>query len=366
MPLTRRRMGSLLLKVLGVTLLLAAGFLAVTPTGRYLARAGWEEAKILRGRRSIDALASDPGLDPVVRAKLQMVRDARNFARDSVGLKTEESFTQYTQLDRDTLVLLVQGARKDRLEQKTWWFPIVGSVPYKGFFDFGAARKLGAQLEQGGYDVYLRPASAFSTLGYFNDPLLSTTLRLDSLDLASTVIHEVTHNTFYAKGEAVFNESFAEFVGARGAIWFFRSRGQDSAAAEVERRWMDEKLMADFWAHLYRRVDSAFAAHPGDDSTAIRRRLAVRDTVYGQARRFLVDSIGPRLQTIDRTRLERIRLDNAVLMARRVYATELDLFDQVWLREGMDLRRAMARIVELAEDEEEPYDALRRWVAQAR
>jgi len=357
--------GGFLLKAIGVLLATAIGYLAVTPTGRYLVRAGWEEGRILAKRRAIDELVADRTIDDRTRAKLRLVAEARRFAKDSIGLETKESFTQFTQLDRDTLVLLVSAAYRDRLEAYTWWFPIVGRVPYKGFFDFGAARALGARLSNEGFDVYIRPASAFSTLGYFNDPLLSTTLRLDRLDLASTVIHEVTHNTFYAKGQAVFNESFAEFVGARGAAWFFRSRGEDSAAVELERRWDDEKLMAEFWRSLHARVDSAFSANPGKEAGAVAARLRARDTVYARARQLLVDSLGPRLQTIDRARLGRMRLDNAVLLARRVYATELELFDRVWEREGRDLERAMARVIALAGDSDDPYGAVRGWLTSA-
>ena len=193
-------------------------FLALTPTGCYLSRAGWEEARILAGRKDISQLVDDRGTDEATRRKLQLVLAARAFARDSVGLDVGESFTTFSRLRRDTLVLVLSAAYRDRLEPHTWWFPIVGRVPYKGFFDFGAAQREQHEISRGeGLDTYLRPSAAFSTLGWFNDPLLSTTLRYDSLDLANTVIHEVTHNTFYAPGQAVFNESFATFVGAHGA-----------------------------------------------------------------------------------------------------------------------------------------------------
>jgi predicted aminopeptidase len=341
-------------------------YLVLTPTGRYLLRAGWEEGKILARRRPIAALVASDSTPPRIRQKLRLVLAARAFAADSIRLKVEESFTTYSRLDRDTLVLVLSGAYRDRLRPKSWWFPVVGRVPYKGYFDFGAARKAARALEGEGFDVYLRPASAFSTLGWFNDPLLPTTLRADSIDLANTVIHEVTHTTFYAPGQAVFNESFANFVGARGAGWFFRARGDTASAGESDRRWADEKLMARFWDHLYRAVDSTFEAHPGDDSAAVRTRLALRDSIYRAARRALVDSVGPRLRTIDRRYLERVRLDNAALLARRVYATDLEVFDAVWVREGGDLRRAIARIIELANgDEEDPFGAMKRWVAGA-
>jgi predicted aminopeptidase len=343
-------------RVAAALLVLVIAYLALVPTGRYLVRAAVAEARILARRRSIKAMVADPATPPAVARKLQLVLDARRFAEDSVGLRAKESFTTYSPLDRDTLVLVLSGAYRDRLVPKTWWFPIVGSVPYKGFFDFPQARAAARSLEGQGFDVYLRPSPAFSTLGWFNDPLLSTSLRADSIDLVDTVIHELTHNTFYASGQAVFNESFANFVGARGSAWFFRTRGSPAAADLADARWADEKTLSRFWDRLYRSVDSAFKAHPTDSAA----RLLARDTLYARARRVLVDSIGPTLRTIDPRALARIRLDNAALLAHKIYDTDLDVFDTLWQQQGGDLRRTVVRIIELAKSRrKDPFGVLR-------
>ncbi|HEY0969597.1 MAG TPA: aminopeptidase [Gemmatimonadales bacterium] len=356
-----------LLRVAGrvAAALVVAGLLALvlTRTGRYLVRAAWEEGKILLARRDIAEIVADPDTDAALRGKLQLVLEARAFAVDSVGLDAGASFTQFTQLESDTLVLVLSAAPRDRLRFHTWWFPVVGRVPYKGFFSVSLARAEAERLEGRGMDVYLRPASAFSTLGWFNDPLLSTTVRLDSLDLSDTVIHELLHNSFYAPGQAVFNESFANFVGARGAAWFHRTRGDSAAAVEIDRRWADELLLGAFWTTAYRSLDSAFALHPGDSASARGARLAARDVVYTRLRHVLIDSIGPRLQTRDPRLLQRTRFDNALLLARRIYLTDLDLFDAVHVREGGDLRRTIARVTELAGSRpDDPYAALREWL----
>ena len=354
-----------LLRAVGWTLAgvagLAIAYLALTPTGRYIVRAGWEEGKILLRRRPITELVADSATPPAVRNKLQLVLAARRFAEDSVHLRAGASFTAYSQLDRDTLVLVLSGAYRDRLERYTWWFPIVGRVPYKGFFDFAAARRATRDLSDRGFDTYLRPASAFSTLGFFNDPLVSTTLRQDSLDLANTVIHEITHSTFYARGQAVFNESFANFVGARGAAWFYRARNQSAAADVVDARWADQKVLALFWGALHHSLDSAFKAHPGPDAKPA--RLALRDSIFAAARTRLVSDVGPRLRTIDPRGLERVRLDNAAILARRIYLTDLDLFDAVYAREGGNLAATVQRVIQLARAKsDDPYGALREWL----
>jgi predicted aminopeptidase len=338
--------------------LLIAG-IAFAPTGCYLSRGAWEEAKILARRKPIAEIVRDDRLDPVTQRKLQIVLEARQYAVDSIRLRAKESFTTYSPLDRDTLVLVLSAAYRDKLEPYTWWFPIVGRVPYKGYFDFKAAKRAADELYNDGYDVSLRPSDAFSTLGWFNDPLLSTSLRRDSLDLVNTVIHELTHNTFYAPSSVAFNESFASFVGARGAAAFFRAHGQPMAAQRVDAGWEDEKILGSFWAALTHTLDSAYKAHPNDRAA----RLAVRDVVYQRARIVLVSEIAPRLATVSSRYAERVPLDNASLLARRVYARNLDLFDAVYARQGGNLRHAIGRIIALAKsDPKDPYGALRRWL----
>ncbi len=329
-----------------VLLAIVAGgaiLLAATPTGRYLVRAGWEESKILRHRRPIAAMVRDSAVDARTRAKLRLVLEARAFAVDSLHLPAKEAFTQFTQLASDTLVLVLAGARKDRLVAKTWWFPIVGRVPYKGYFVPADAQRAERALAADGYDTYLRPASAFSTLGWFNDPLLSTTLAADSVDLVNTVIHELLHNRYYAKDGAVFNESFANFVGARGAERFFLARGDSASARASVDRWADDRTLAAFWALLYTSLDSAFTANAGDSLRT--RRLAIRDSAYGAARRTLVDSVAPRLRTIPRVYAERVRLDNAALMARRIYLTDLERFERAYEAAGRDLERTIRALI---------------------
>jgi predicted aminopeptidase len=325
----------------------------VSPMGCYLSRAAYEEAKILSRRQSIAQLVAEGRIDAATRDKLRLVLEARRFAIDSLGLDAGRSFTTYSRLDRDTLVLVVSAARRDRLERKTWWFPVVGRFPYKGFFDFDAARRTADALRAEGFDVTVGASSAFSTLGWFNDPLVSTTLAQDSVTLVNTVLHELLHSTFFAKGRVAFNESFATFVGGRGAEHFFRARADSALLRRAQDDWHDDLLLGAFWERLAGEIDSAFAALPPD---AVPARLAARDRVYAAARARLVDSVGPALRTYPAWWPARVELNNAVLMARRVYAERLDRFDSVYVVRGGELRRVIREIIEGANRGRETRD----------
>jgi predicted aminopeptidase len=356
----------LVLRALAALALLIVALIAITPTGRYLARGAWEEAKILAHRRPISELIADPATPAPLRAKLTLVLGARAFASDSLGLRARQSFTTFSETGRDTLTLVVSAAYRDKLRAYTWWFPVVGRVPYKGYFDFAEARRQERALHGRGFDTRLGAVSAFSTLGWFNDPLLPSTLRADSLTLANTVIHELTHNTYYAPGGAVFNESFANFVGARGAQRFFLARGEPAAAAEVAARWEDEKVLGRFWAALYGQVDSVFKSHPGDAPLQVSQRIALRDSIFGVARDTYIEELGPRLKTISIRAVQRVRLDNAILMSRRVYLTDLDAFDAVLAKNSGDLRVTIAQVIEAAKgDKEKPFEAVKGLAIQS-
>lgn len=357
-------LGGVVVAVLAAVVVLL--ILSPPDVGPYLVRAAWEEAHILARRRPIPEVIADPRTSDTVRTELKLVLDARRFAADSLGLDAGKSFTTYTALQHDTLVLVLAGAYRDRLRPVTWWFPIVGSVPYRGYFDFAEAVRAAAGLERRGFDAYVRPSPAFSTLGWFDDPLVSASLQTDSLELANTVIHELTHNTYYAAGRADFNESFANFVGTRGAQAFFRSRGDTASVREIERRWSDEKVMGAFWTWVYSALDSAFKAHPGDAAINVRARLAARDTIYAMARDSLRTSVPARVTTIPASALANARLDNAVLLGRRVYRTDLGEFDAVYARCGGDVRRSVVQIIAIARgDRRDPFGGLTAWVGDA-
>jgi predicted aminopeptidase len=345
-----------LLRWVLVLLLVLVGAFVATPLGRYILRAGWEEAKILSRREKIEDVIADSGTSDVLRERLRLVMAARRYAVDSLGLAAGESFTTFAQLDRDTLVLLLSAAYRDRLQAYRWWFPIVGRLPYKGYFRPADAFRARDDFQARGFDTYLRPASAFSTLGWFNDPLLSTTVRGDTTFLVNTVIHELSHNTLFVAGNAEFSESFASFIGSRGAEAFFRSRGSPGAAQAVVDDWANDQVLGRFWERTARALDSAYASWP-DDSSA---RVSARDSVYARARRLLVDSVSLQVRGINPAWFHRIPLDNASLLARRVYSQRLDLFDSVLVRNGSNVRQTIAAVRDAVRDSSEPFVALER------
>lgn len=343
----------------GVFVIALLLFTACSPL--YVLRAGYEEAKILSRRESIAEVVRDSSTPPDTREKLRLVVAAREFAVDSLGLDAGDSYTTFSQLDSDTLALIVSAAYRDRFEPYTWWFPIVGSVPYKGYFSERKARAAIRDLQQKGLDTYLRPTSAFSTLGWFNDPLVSPLLRYDSVTLAGTVIHELTHNTIYASGQAMFNESLAEFVGGRGAIAFFCGRGNEhTPECEVARAsWHDQLLFGDFLNSLVAELDSLYRR---TDLTA-EATFDRREEIFARALQQFRTEVQPRFELLRYESFLRIPLNNASLLSRRLYYHRLDLFEELYHHMGGELRRTLEVILTTARERpSEPYAAIERLV----
>lgn len=363
-PVTERRGGAprwgpvirrlLIWVAVGVPVILG-GLLVVSADARYLVRAGAEEVRILWKRQSIARLVADSSLDPRLRQRLRLVLAARAWAADSLRLNVGETYTTFADVGRDTLLLVLSASRRDKLREYTWTYPVVGVVPYKGFFNPRAARAAAGELEGQGYDVYLRPSGAFSTLGYFSDPLLSTAMDRDTMELVATVIHELAHNTLYVKSQTPFNESFASFVGYRGAEAFFRSRGDTMDAGRAAARWRDERSLDVFFSELARRLDSVYA-DPLRGQALDRGRTAI----FGWARDQLTGPIGQALETYDWRWFARAPLNNAVVIAQRLYRMDLNLFDEVYVQNGANISETIRaiQIRVLTQPDGNPYRAL--------
>jgi predicted aminopeptidase len=339
-------------------LTLASSLIACSPG--YVLRAAWEEARILARRRPIADILNDTAVEAETRAKLELVVQARGFAARELKLQVGDSYTSFSDIGRDTLALVLSASPVDQLAAYTWWFPIVGRVPYKGFFSLEAAEKERRKLESRHYDTYLRTTSAFSTLGWLPDPLLSTVLRQDSVGLVETVIHEVTHNTLFVAGQVKFNESFANFVGSVGAIEFFCARQAAPQLCRLARdRWHDTVTLSEFLDRLWNDLDALYSEDLPLETLLPRRRALLSES----AERFRRD-FAPRMRTPGLARYDPTRLNNASLIARHLYYHRLPLFKSLYHSLG-DLHEVIDRVAASVTETDDPWLAVERLLPAA-
>jgi predicted aminopeptidase len=323
----------------------------------YVLKAGLAEMRILRSRRPIPEVILDSTTDARTRAMLTLAMEAREFARDSLGLDVGDSYTSFTQLRSDTLAMVLSGSRRDRLEPKTWWFPIVGHVPYKGYFELDDALDAQRELEAEGWDTYLRPTSAFSTLGWFADPLLSSLLRADEVDLVETITHELSHNHLFVPSQVTFNESFANFVGRVGSAAFFCSRGgsgPDSVkCARAQARWRDEVRFSRFLDGFLSELRALY----GDPALSSEEKIRRRDDLFAAARARFDAEVRPTFEELRFSFFGNSRINNAQLISTMIYYHRLYDFDAL-LRQSGDLKTAVATLKAGAEDAPDAYTLL--------
>jgi len=351
----RRRLATrLALAVLALTAVVGAW--ACSPI--YVIKAGIAEAKILRARRPIPEVLNDSTVEAATRGKLRFVLEARRFAADELGIDVGDSYTMFTQLDSDTLALVLSAAHRDRLASKTWWFPIVGHVPYKGYFDLDDALSAQADLERDGLDTYLRPTAAFSTLGWFNDPILSTVLRADDVEVVETVLHELSHQHLFIPGQVRFNESFATFVGRVGAVQFFCTRdggGPDTVKClRAQSRWRDYQQFSVFVDELVDELQALYDRADLSSADKVQRREAV---FAGALERFDSD-VAPGFESFTFAGFRATPLNNATLLARMRYYHRLPDFQSLLDEHGGDLTAVLEALPDALAGLEDPFQVL--------
>jgi len=265
---------------------------------------------------------------------VQRVHDIRRFAKEELGLSMSKNYTRYVEIDRDYLAAIVSASAKDSFNRHEWHFPIVGSVPYKGFFNVEDARRERLKLEKKGLDVWIRPVEAFSTLGWFNDPLYSYMRAYSPARLADLIIHESLHATVFVKGRAQFNEELAEFIGSEGARLYMETRyGTDSAEyrAMLDSE-IDSKKYVSFLQELIAELNVLYT---GDFN--LEETLTKKEAIINAAKeRF--DAEYENLFSSDNYRgFVELPINNAYLELYRLYYAEDNFYTILYKRSGQNL-----------------------------
>jgi len=285
----------------------------------YLAHVSLGQMGMLRDRELLTPERIET-LEPHERAKLEQLQEARRFG-ESLGLTQSTSFRHLLDRKPDQAVRIVVASPPDRLEAVTWWFPIVGRVSYRGYFDPARAESFAADLAAGGYDTYVRPAPLYSTLGWFDDPVPRPMLGWSDVDVVDTTLHELVHATVFVSGDTAYNEALATFVGNEGTLRFFASAPEQRA--EAERIFADRRRFAALVDDLATSLGTLYAEV--DSVDAARRE---REAVF---REFQVDVFPTRgWQTTRYRGFPDVALSNAYVVAHQTYLGELDCF-AAWL-----------------------------------
>lgn len=198
--------------------------------------------QLVAEQQPIDKLLADPATEPRLKRQLQLLQDLRAFADKDLKLPVDNHYRKYVDVHRPYVVWNVEAAPEFSMEPKSWWYPLVGSLEYRGYFSKSAAQHYAETLRKKKYDVYIGGASAYSTLGWFKDPVLNTFIFDPEPDLAETIFHELGHQRVFARGDTDFNEAFATTVGQEGARRWLRAKGDTNVVEhyEAELRRNDE------------------------------------------------------------------------------------------------------------------------------
>ena len=270
---------------------------------------------------------------------IRLVADIRAFAIDELGLKQSKNYTRYVEIDRDYLAAVVSASAKDSFQRHEWKFPIVGSVPYKGFFNPEDARKERAKLEKKDLDVWIRPVTAFSTLGWFKDPLYSYMRNYSPARLADLIIHELVHSTVFIKSKMDFNEEIAEFIGTKGSRLYMESRfGIDSK--EYRDMIDSETNSAKFVAFLQELIAELDALYSREKSRE--EKLTEKESIIQAAKDRYKSEYESRFTNDNYRYFIEQPVNNAYLELFRLYHTEDNFYDDLFERSGSDLNAFIA------------------------
>lgn len=266
---------------------LLGGLLVYGDLLEYGIRMGWGQVKIVLKARPVKTYLADPEVPDSLKANVRLIQDIKQFCYDSLGMNYSPNYNKVYDQKGKPLLWVVTACKKFSLEPKIWSFPVVGKVTYKGFFSEKQAKYEEEQLQQAGYETKIRTVDAWSTLGWFRDPIMSSMLYDSPGEIANVIIHELSHGTIFVKNNVEYSENLANFIGDQGSYMYLKARyGEESE--EYRSFYEENEDYNRFAAHFVKsaaRLDSLYKTFSGqyltEEVMQERKDLMISDIVKG-------------------------------------------------------------------------------------
>ena len=300
-------------------------------TFRFYGQAFSGQFEILRKSRSSSQVIADPATSPAVRRQLVAVEGLRKFASDFLSLPGDESYGKYADLGREHVVWVLYAAPEFSLKPKTWHYLAVGEMDYRGYFREQETVALSHQLKAEGYDVFVGGVDAYSTLGWFHDPVLNTFVRYPDIDLAETIFHELTHRKVFRWGDTVFNESLANTVAEEGVRRWLKYQGRLADLKNYQGRLVRRR---EFYREIDRARGSLAALYASGQRTSVMRekKTAILVKLRGQFRALRRRWGGHGLESWLHE-----AINNGHIVSLNLYAEKMPVYEKLLAECGGDL-----------------------------
>lgn len=312
----------------------------------YLINQGFYLLKYNLSSIPLDEVYSNPNIKSEVKERIKLIYEIREFAINNLGLKQNKTYTKYVELnERDYLVNVLVASRKDKLEAYKWTFPFFGSFPYKGFYNLEEAKKEEQVLKEQGYDTYIRKAGAFSTLGWFDDPIYSYMLNYSTEYLANLIIHEMTHATVFIKDDIQFNEELASFVGDYGAVEFLKYKYGENSEEYKNSFYIkeDDALFSKYINEFYDELNKNFEDKNLKETEKLRNKKKI---IEANLEKFKELQKKFKIKT-SYSWFPKLKINNAVIMSFITYEKDSSLFDKLHKKLGNDLKKTINFFIEM-------------------
>jgi predicted aminopeptidase len=343
-------------------LVFSIGFLMLL-SGCYYLTEGCNLISLYSSAKNIDTLLQKPDLPEDERDLLLLVKDIKAFAVRELGLKDDKNYTTYVQINRNYLVDVVSACAADSFTQYTWNYLFVGNLPYRGYFNPADAQNEAERLKKQGYDVYVRQVDAFSTLGFFKDPVFSFMKDYPLYYLANIIIHEQTHATFFLNSNVEFSENLANFFGNQGAKQYLREKfGEQSEQYTKTARFQED--LTSYQLLLKKLRNELQAVYDKNEPRDL--KLAQKAETILRWKEDVKANYDKYFKTPGFKHITEIDINNAFLATNMNYSARLDLFDELYKVCGYDLKEVMRVVKGVKDYRGDPYSYLESYVQNAR